>query len=225
MRAHVNAHAYMEVLLLNSHQKVNNEVKAQVLKPTACSCVNIYKPLSKIIKPSALQLSTMSHKKPYSPYVLLSWPEEDSFSIISARKILSSLDELESGAICKVQNYEQCLTRVLAVGSESEMDCKLLEVIKEDKLTAIPSPKKRKASINFLPDSTSPGAQPVQSTLNVQSPRQLKPFHPPEPDTEWYRHTLTPRKPKQVKVHSHLPDTGKEYILIQLNMNIAFIID
>lgn len=92
-----------------------------------------------------------------------------------------------------MKNYEHCLTRVIAVGTETEMDKKLVEVIKEDKLTSLSSPKKTQTSLQFHPDFT------FQNTpIAISSPSPHKSFHPPEPDVEWYRQNFTPHKQKQV---------------------------
>ena len=120
-----------------------------------------------------------------SQYALINWFEADSFSIISAGKILSPP---VAGAICKVKNYEQYRARILAVGTESEMDRKLLEAHK------FASPKR--ASLPFLEDTVTHEAQ--QTTL-----------FQPEPDLQWYRHPITPHKPKH---HSYRSDTGEDYI-------------
>ena len=145
-----------------------------------------------------------------SQYALISWLEDDSYSIVSARKILSPSNPV-AGATCTVKNYEHCLTRVLAVGTESEMDRRLMQVVEADKFTALPTPKKkRRASLPFLLDT---------ATSERPSAQQRALFQP-EPDSQWYMHALTPHKPRQPRARSThsdtnlIKDTGEGCILL-----------
>lgn len=144
-----------------------------------------------------------------SDYALVNWLEADSFSTISVRKILSPPIV---GAVCTVKNYEHCLTRILAVGTESEMDRKLLEA---DKIAALTSPRKRRrASLPFLVDTV---------TCETLQDQQRSLFQP-EPDIQWYMHPTTPHKPKQSRLHSIHSDKGKECMIHSNNVMLYFII-
>ena len=140
--------------------------------------------------------SNMSTK---SQYALVNWLEADSFSIISVRKILSPP---VAGAICTVKNYKHCLTRILAVGTESEMDRKLLET---QKFAILPSPKKRRRpSLPFIKDIVTCKTRQAQQRSLIQ----------PEPDIQWYMHPTTPQKPKQSSLRSIHSDTCKDCMMI-----------
>lgn len=129
-----------------------------------------------------------------SMYALINWPGEDSYSIISARKILSPQDELQAGTICKIKNHEQCPTRILAVGTETEMDNKLLDVIDEVR-NEHSEMKKREESIQTQTYSEAW----TKDTPKPPSPLQ-KDLVAPEPDKEWYMHSNTPQVDSKIRV-------------------------
>ena len=148
-----------------------------------------------------------------SLHILVSWPEQESYSIISARKIVSSHDLLEVGALCDVKNYEHCLTKVLAMGTEQEMDHKLLEIIDQDK-SAVPtlelenSCNTSKASTN---KSKVPHLELVKKENSCSNDNQCaetgqelpqSPLLLPEPDIQWYVHPITPHTNKTKRIHS-----------------------
>lgn len=96
-----------------------------------------------------------------------------------------------------VKNYEHSLTRILAVGTESEMDRKLLEA---HKFSALPSPRKRqRTSLPFVVDTVTCETQQAQGRTLLQ----------PEPDIQWYIHPTSPHKPKQSRLRSIHSDIGK----------------
>ena len=70
-------------------------------------------------------------------------------SVVSTKKIVSPhLEKLAPEAFCKVEKFEKCVCRVVAVGTNAEMTKKLEEVEMKEKLEKQqeediqPSPKK-----------------------------------------------------------------------------------
>lgn len=171
----------------------------------------------------------LGSKKLNNQYVLISWPEDDTLSIISVRKILSPCsDELKTGTICTVKDFEQCLTRVLAVGTEAEMNNQMMEIIEED--TVFVSPKKKRKTKKTLRgkkkctkeestiisvEENPPSPETSDTHLYQQAPAPA--LLPPEPDIEWYVHQPSPQK--QPSIHSShdsaISDTG-EYTCLHM---------
>ena len=78
---------------------------------------------------------------PHQAFVLFCRPEENKLSIIAIMKILSpSLADLLPETFCKVKGFERHLCRVVAVGTELEMQRKKSEMEPND----VDNPRRRK---------------------------------------------------------------------------------
>ena len=80
-------------------------------------------------------------------HCLVCWPEEnDSLSIVAVKKIVTPTpDDLAPDTFCKVKGWEQCLCKVLALGSEGEVKAVMTEMnmAEKDGGADEPPPKKK----------------------------------------------------------------------------------
>ena len=129
---------------------------------------------------------------------------------------MSSHDQLEVGALCDVKNYEHCLTNVVAMGSEQEMELRLLEIIDQDKSAVL----EKEISYNpFRDKSKVPPLELAKKENSCSNDNQCaetgqelphSPLFLPEPDNQWYVHPITPHTNKTKRIHSsHKINQGK----------------
>ena len=112
-------------------------------------------------------------KKPL--FCLVCWPEEDNqLSVVSTKKIVSPhLEELVPEAFCKVKKFEKCLCRIVAVGTEGEMNKKMEmkeELERQQEEDTQPPPKKKSRQMQEEGDSQEAQPPPKKRTRKVQRP-------------------------------------------------------
>ena len=72
--------------------------------------------------------------KPKELHCVVCWPQEDNkYSVVSTKKVVSpSLEDLSPGTYCKIKGFESHLCKIVAVGSKSEMEEKMMEWDEEE---------------------------------------------------------------------------------------------
>ena len=82
-------------------------------------------------------------KKPTTTFYLVCWPEENNkLSVVPGKKIVSpSHDDLTPGTFCKVKGLEKYKCKIVAEGTQEEMEAKMDEM-EEDDATVSSPPKK-----------------------------------------------------------------------------------
>ena len=88
-------------------------------------------------------------------YYLIKWPEEDTHSIVPKSKVSTPVEELATGAMCKVKGFEKFLSQIVAEGTREEMNKKLDDIVGEegDKENEPPARKRKRKNLEDGPST------------------------------------------------------------------------